>query len=217
MASIFFMDMISAGTDTNNREAGVNRNLKKFLFLLAVTGAAAASDDVQDPANPYFIITERNVFHLNPIPPPPEPEKVKVDLPIVKISGFVKIGNSSKALFSSMPKDKKDKPTYYSLAEGEKQGFLELVKIYPDNDKVDIINSGEKMTLSIKEEESKDIASAGPGKGTPAANPTADPMRGGFYHGRGTPGLPGFPGMGNPGGHGGDNLPHFPQRQRRTP
>src|ERR1035441_2153142 len=79
-----------------------------------------AKENADDASNPYSVIVERNIFHLNPPPPPPEPEKPKIELPVVKITGFVNIGNKSKVLFVSEPKDKKDGAIYYSLAEGEK-------------------------------------------------------------------------------------------------
>jgi hypothetical protein len=196
--------------------------LHPAISSAAATAAAAAppvaapagSDNVQDPGNPYFIITERNVFHLNPIPPPPEPEKPKEDLPVVKISGFIKVGNSSKALFSSTLKNKKDEPVYYSLAEGEKQGFLELVRIYPDNERVDILNSGVKMTLSIKEDTLK------PGAGVPAATggPKDNGLQSAFRHRPGLPGMPGMPGaqgMGDGNRQGRPGFPNFPPRPWR--
>ncbi|HZM03929.1 MAG TPA: hypothetical protein VFC44_13035 [Candidatus Saccharimonadales bacterium] len=189
------------------------------LLFPAVSGmAAVATDTVADPANPYFVISERNVFHLNPIPPPPEPEKPKQDLPVIKISGFVKVGNSSKALFSSTSKDKKDLPIYYSLSEGEKQGFLELVKIDRDKGEAEIINSGVKMTLNLKDDTLKDTISAPPAGG---------PMQARFDNRRG---LPPIPGVGRAGAPARVNVPYagptgarstgpnpfnFPMRTRR--
>jgi len=133
---------------------------------------AADSNDTlteADRSNPYAVISERNVFHLNPIPPPPEPEAPKVELPDIKLSGFLKIGNTTHALFCYTPKDKKDGPLYYDLVDGEKQGILECVKIDESKGEVAIVNSGTPATLTLKDnslEPQTAVASNGkPGEG----------------------------------------------------
>jgi hypothetical protein len=119
------------------------------LFLLA-QGWPMAAAVPEDNSNPYAVISERNVFHLNPIPPPPAPETPKVDLPVIKLSGFLRIGKTTHALFSYSPKEKKEGPIYYNLADGEKEGILEVVKIHEDKGEVEIIDSGTSLTLSLK-------------------------------------------------------------------
>jgi hypothetical protein len=126
------------------------------LLLLARGGSAAAAVPDEN-ANPYSVISERNVFHLNPIPPPAPPaETPKADLPEIKLSGFLKIGKSTHALFSSRPKDKKEAPIYYDLVDGEKEGILEVVKIHEDKGEVEIVNSGTPVTLSLKNDAIKE-------------------------------------------------------------
>src|SRR5271157_2971921 len=104
--------------------------------------AAMAKENADDASNPYSVIVERNIFHLNPPPPPPEPEKPKVELPVVKITGFVNIGDQQKVLFRVQPKDKKDGPSFYSLSVGENRGEgahkLELVEILPSQEGVKV-------------------------------------------------------------------------------
>lgn len=165
--------------------------------------AETTKDNSDDAANPYSVIVERNIFHLNPLPPPPEPEKPKVELPVVKITGFINIGNQSKVLFVSQPKDKKTEPIYYSLSEGEKSanGKLELVKIHPAQEGVDVINDGTLVTLTVKDDSlapAQGADAAPPAKGGPPGNPP-----------NGTPGRPPFqgrpppaPGAPGPGGNG---------------
>src|SRR5581483_2407294 len=150
------------------------------LFLSGARWARA--DDVNDAANPYSIIPERNVFHLNPPPPPPPPpETTKADLPIIKITGIVRIGDQLRALFVQESKDKKDTtPTYYNLAAGERQGILEVVKIDPVGQKVDVINSGKSTTLTVKDDslaKSEGSPAAGAVNGTnPATGPRQFPQ-----------------------------------------
>jgi hypothetical protein len=176
--------------------------------------ADTAKGNAGDTSNPYSVIVERNIFHLNPPPPPPEAEQPKVELPVVKITGFVNIGNVSKVLFVSQPKDKKDGPYYYSLAEGEKSGDgrFELVKIHPAQEGVDVINDGVAATLTVKD----DILS-------PAAEPAPAEKSEKLPHpGSGMPGRPMFPsGKGSPPGVAGvpgasGNGFSFPSRARRN-
>jgi len=195
-----------------------------LLFLIGTALCAAvppgvkpAAETTDDAANPYSVIVERNIFHLNPPPPPPEPEKPKVELPVVKITGFVKIGDQYKVLFLSQPKDKKEGPFYYSLTENEKSadGKLELVKIHPSQDGVDVINDGVAVTLTVKDDTLG--ATAAPAAATTAVGATARPP----------PGVPGngFPGrqMFRPGGPPAPGMPGsvpngfaFPAHARRN-
>jgi hypothetical protein len=186
------------------------------LFLLAQgwpTAAAVPDDD----SNPYAVISERNVFHLNPIPPPPAPETPKADLPEIKLSGFLRIGKTQHALFSCTPKDKKDGPIYYDLADGEKEGILEVVKIHDDRGEVDIVNSGTPLTLSLKNDtlEPKETA---PKKGAEAASagPPGPQSPGGPEH------MPGrsayrFPFPGKAGDGSGSSAYPMPSRRTRLP
>jgi hypothetical protein len=116
-----------------------------IFSLIAIVAAAATT-------NPYAIISQRNVFHLNPLPPPPPGEVPKSDLPVIKLSGFYKVGTVTRALFSSVPKDKKERPTYYSLCEGQGQGILKVLKINAAAGVVQILNSGEAATLTLKDD-----------------------------------------------------------------
>jgi len=114
-------------------------------------------ENADDSANPYSVIVERNIFHLNPPPPPPPPvDTTKADLPVVKITGFVNVGDVRKVLFVAQPKDKKEDPIYYSLTEGEKvsngKHDLTLVRIHPRQDGVDVIADGTSMNLTLKDD-----------------------------------------------------------------
>ena len=122
-----------------------------ILSLIAVVAEAAAT-------NPYAFISQRNIFHLNPLPPPPPAEVPKPDLPVIKLSGFFKVGSVTRALFFSVPKDKKERPTYYSLCEGQGQGILKVLKINAAAGAVQILNSGAAATLTLKDDSLKPVS-----------------------------------------------------------
>ncbi len=154
--------------------------------LLAAQGACLAGTEDASPApavasasaanaNPYSVIIARNVFRLNPPPPPPEPAKPpSPHLPVVILSGFMRIGNQWKVLLAvntENPDPHGQRLTsYLALAEGDKgtvglgtkQAVVELVKLYVGQEKVDIINSGASITLSMKDNGFNNLAGAQP-------------------------------------------------------
>lgn len=113
--------------------------------------ANAPADEQQD-TNPYASIIRANVFHLQDPPKPIEkPNEVLLNLPKVNITGFRKReGEPLRALFASVPKDPKESPSYFNLAEGEKDGILELKHIDPDQESVEVILAGTPTTLTVK-------------------------------------------------------------------
>jgi len=144
--------------------------------------ALAAADNPAADANPYSVISDRNVFHLVPPPPPPPPPEPKaLDLPKVMLTGFVGRGSSVKIYLAIPPRDNKD-TIYYSsgLVPGDKVKDVELVRINYDKKEVDIINSGTPQTLSIKSNTYLTSASA-PSSGK-AAGPPGMPAGIGLHH-----------------------------------
>jgi hypothetical protein len=140
-----------------------------------------------DGSNPYSVISDRNVFHLNPPPPPPTPEQgPKPDAPEVFLSGFMRKGDQLKVLLVVKVKnpDKKTPPSnaYLTLAEGDKksvsstndQVLVELVKAYAEMEKVDVVVAGTPMTLSLKD---NGVANAAPRKATQEAFTMTDSLR----------------------------------------
>jgi len=146
--------------------------------LRALTGVAATatpsstSDGTGDNSNPYAIIIDRNVFRLNPPPPPASADKKPAELPKVYLNGIVRVGDDVRVLFSIPPKDAKGQTSYFKLAPGERDDVLELVRIHPDQQEVDVLVSGTAMTLSLL---SNSLASAGgkAGGGATAPGPAA--------------------------------------------
>ena len=134
------------------------------------TELAAPAGDANN-SFPYAVIVTRNAFGLNPAPPPPAPPAALADLPEVFFSGTVGHQSKMKAMFALKTKDAKKQETtsYLSLAEGEKSGQVEVVRIAPSGDEVEIINSGTRVVMNMKDN--------GFEKKSPAA-PAATPLPG---------------------------------------
>jgi hypothetical protein len=118
--------------------------------------ASAVAAPFNDDSNPYSVITGRNVFHLNPLPPPAVPDKGPPPvLPKVYLSGFMWTGDKLEVLLVVKTQNPDPRAaevsSYLTLGEGAKEGVVELVKVYAGQEKVDIINSGTPMTISMKD------------------------------------------------------------------
>src|SRR5271170_1999683 len=123
----------------------VTSNASPKVSAAAKANPSSTSDTTGDDSNPYAVIVDKNIFHLNPLPPPPAPEEKPKDLPKVYLNGILKIGDDVRVLFTIPAKDAKTPATYFKLAPGEKDGDLELIKIYPDQQRVDVLVSGTPM------------------------------------------------------------------------
>lgn len=153
--------------------------IEKMLMVAVLAGLSCSAYAVT-AENRYETITDRNIFRLNPPPPPPAPsskdESVldrKVDL-----SGFSNVGGHKKAWFVVAPKPgSKEPPLYLSLSEGQRQDFLEVVSISEDEGEVKILNSGNAMVLSLKNNSLKPqaVAPAPPAPGAPPVAHTVTP------------------------------------------
>jgi hypothetical protein len=163
-------------------------------LALSVLVTAAYAETSAEDANPYAVISDRNVFHLNPEPrpedsaPPPKPP----DLPKILLSGFQKIGDRLKVYLAIPAKDPKD-TAYLALQAGEKENDVEIVKIREEKGEVDILNTGTPMTLTLA---SNGFAATG---GAAAGGTGTAPARGGPSSG-GPPGIGHrmMPGMSRP-------------------
>lgn len=147
--------------------------------VLAASAPSAAAGDA-DNANPYAVIVDRNPFRLNPPPPPqlatPPPA---LELPEVIFSGTMINAGQMKAMFavrSKAPKDPKaiqaggaqDTTSYICLKENETEGPVQLLKIMKGGDEVEIMNSGTRMVLNMKDNGfAKEQASPARGTGPP--------------------------------------------------
>jgi len=149
-------------------------------FGIAADSSAAAENAVSDSAsaaddsNPYSAITRANVFHLTEPPKPAEkPDTTLQNLPKVNISGFIRHADQPvRALFATVPKDPKELPRYFNLAEGEKDDILEVRKIAANQDSVEVVIAGTPITLTTKSNSFvQPLPPAKPSGPVPVANP----------------------------------------------
>jgi hypothetical protein len=132
---------------------------------------AGAAETPEADQNPYSAIVRANVFQLKEPPPPPKAvDPILLNLPKVNITGFRKHdGEPMHALFATVPKDPKEAPKYFNLAEGEKEDLLEVKHIDPDQKYVDVIIAGTPTQLTVASNSFVQPVNV-PKPGTPAAN-----------------------------------------------
>jgi len=112
-----------------------------------------------------------NVFHLTDPPKPVEkPDAVLLTLPKVNITGFTRRSDEPiHALFATVPKDPKEPAKYFRLTEGEKEDILQVIRIHPEQDAVDVIIAGTPVTLTTKSNSFIQPLPAPPKGGVPVA------------------------------------------------
>jgi len=159
--------------------------LGEKLRLCALVGLAlhpaAQARTVNDTANPYNAIVERNVFGLKPPPPPPDPEAAN-KLPPVKITlnGIITIFGNKRALLETPPPPAKPgaaAPTkqYYTLAVGQREGDIEVLDIDEKAWTVKVRNAGIESMLVFEKDSNKGAGAPPPPGGGAVGIPTALP------------------------------------------
>lgn len=118
-------------------------------FLVQEAGAVNAD-------NPFQSIVDRNVFGLKPPPPPPAPpEPPKPPLPPIALTGIMTgIGKKRALLEGVMPAKPPEPPkkSFYTLAEGEQQDEVKILKIDEKANMVELSLMGvvTNLTFSAK-------------------------------------------------------------------
>lgn len=164
------------------------------ITLLCVTGslafAAGALANATD--NPYQPIIDRNIFALKDPPPAPDPaEANKPPAPNVFLTGITTIFGNKRALIKTTPtpgplKPGMEKPTEqsYVLAEGQREGDVEVLKIDEKAGTVQLRLAGKEMTINFDDNGVKTASVPAPGiPGKPGV-----PMPGGLVRPIGLPG-----------------------------
>ena len=156
------------------------------VLLLCAGGSATGADS----ANPYQGIVDRNVFGLKPPPAPARPEDNKPPPPKITLTGITTILGNKRALMNvAMPAKPPDpaKQKSFILAEGQRDGEIEVLEIDETSGTVKVDDFGTVMVLDINKDGAKLPATAAapmpmapppgapPGYRPPGANPYAAP------------------------------------------
>ena len=148
-------------------------------LLVFWTGSRAMATETSG-GNPYQAIVDRNVFGLKPPAPPPDPEANKPPPPKITLTGIYTMGGNKRVLMKVQvparpPEPAKEVPL--TLAEGQRDGDVEVLEIDTVARTVKVNNSGTVTSLDFTNNGVK-IASAAPPGGMPnpaGARPAAVP------------------------------------------
>jgi hypothetical protein len=99
-----------------------------LVWIVGTMSVLAVSTD-----NPYGAIVARNPFALKPPPPPgPDPASLKPPAPKIVLNGIATVFGVKRAIMKMTPpaaKGEQAKEQSFLLAEGEREGELEVMKI----------------------------------------------------------------------------------------
>jgi hypothetical protein len=159
---------------------------KMLGCILAAFALCAAANAVtaDSSGSPYQSVVERNVFGLKPPPPPPDPEANKPPPPKMFLQGITTFGGIKRALLKTQMPAKPGEPPKgeqsFVLAEGQRDGDIEVLEIDAKGGTVKVNDFGTIATLDfehngIKTVTAAPVAGAAPhpvgGFPAPGANP----------------------------------------------
>jgi hypothetical protein len=135
------------------------------LTLCVATNAATSDSSV----SPYQGVVERNVFGLKPPPPPPDPEATKPPPPKIFLQGITTFGGIKRALLKAQMPAKPGEPpkpdqSSFILAEGQRDGDIEVLEIDAKEGTVKVNDFGTITTLDFEHNGIK-TPTAAPGPG----------------------------------------------------
>jgi hypothetical protein len=172
---------------------------RMLMYTLAASALCTTANAVtgDSSGSPYQSVVERNVFGLKPPPPPPDPEATKPPPPKMFLQGITTFGGIKRALLKAqMPAQpgEKGKPgekakpgepakdESFILAEGQRDGDIEVLEIDANEGTVKVNDFGTITTLDFKHNGIQQTAAAPgpgaapqPGGGVPP--PGANPFR----------------------------------------
>jgi hypothetical protein len=122
----------------------------KALIIAGISLAAGGNAWAVIPEK-YQTILDRNAFGLVPAPEV-KPQEAPPPPVNIKLTGFATIGGERRVYFTIPPKDPKDVQQYINLAEGQRDGTLEVISIAESEGEVRIRNGGTDMVLSLKKD-----------------------------------------------------------------
>jgi hypothetical protein len=162
---------------------------KPTAGLLAVLiGCSAGSASQVPPKTRYEAIPERNPFGLKPIPVLTQPPVDPPAIPKLTLAGISTISfDHPKAILKAlMPPEKAGGPSKeesFILAEGQREGGIEVLRIDDKAETVAVNNFGNQMTLKFEKNQEKNAGGGAPAAGipVPSAGAIANPgVRPGF-------------------------------------
>ncbi len=111
-----------------------------FIFAVSLLAHAAQPNAQESPTNPYQLIVEHNVLRVKPSPatdnqPPRTPP------PQIILNGITTILGDRRALFKTLAIGE-DKERSYMLAEGQRDGEIELLSVDMREGKIKVNNHG---------------------------------------------------------------------------
>ncbi len=141
------------------------RTLVCTLAAFAMCTAANAITGTGDASgSPYQSVVERNVFGLKPPPPPPDPEANKPPPPKMFLQGITTFGGTKRALLKTQMPAKPGEPPKgeqsFVLAEGQREGDIEVLEIDAKGGTVKVNDFGTITTLDFEHNGIKTVAAA---------------------------------------------------------
>jgi hypothetical protein len=141
------------------------RTLVCTLAAFAMCTAANAITGTGDASgSPYQSVVERNVFGLKPPPPPPDPEANKPPPPKMFLQGITTFGGTKRALLKTQMPAKPGEPPKgeqsFVLAEGQREGDIEVLEIDAKGGTVKVNDFGTIATLDFEHNGIKTVAAA---------------------------------------------------------
>jgi hypothetical protein len=131
-----------------------NGNIWVCILGSLVLCARAEPTAANPSGNPYQSIVERNVFGLKEPPPPAPTEPVKPPPPKITLTGIITMGGK-RALLSTPPVPARTaaeaRAQYFTLAEGQRDGELEVLEINERARTVKVSYGGTVETLDFNE------------------------------------------------------------------
>jgi hypothetical protein len=150
--------------------------LSGLILWSAAWGASAGGS-----ANPYYQIPERNVFGLKPPQPKTAEPAQSLPLPKITLTGIITILGDKRALLrvqpSAQPRAKPGKEESYTLAEGQRDGEIEVLEIDPKTERVKVNNSGTVMEITFEKPSPAASPPSAPTTPSPAPRPRLNPPR----------------------------------------
>lgn len=123
-----------------------------MVFALALTGAILAATwargEEPQKNTRYSNISQRNAFGLRPPPEPPPPPAPPPPSITVKITGIINLFSKKKAVLQITEAGKTESKI---IAEGDREGQIQVVSVDVDVGVVKIMNGDREVTLNMEE------------------------------------------------------------------